>query len=125
MRVTQKRLEGMVEELNKTMGLPSAWTKADKGSKSNPGSFVLDAAYGGYRLSIITTTSGGENDVSGFLTARELYNYLLGTAMASGLLERKIAEVKEYAEGEEDRNARRRAAQELAIAAITQPKFPG
>lgn len=110
MRITQKTLERMVEDLNKNAGLPSAWTKTEDGPKANPGSFVLDAACGGYRLAMISTFGGGENDVSGYCTARELYNFIIGMSTGADL-QRRSRMAKEYAEGEEDRDARRRAAQ--------------
>lgn len=114
MRVTQKRLEGMVEELNKAMGLPTAWTKTANGPQSNPGSLVLDTAYGGYRLAMISTYGGGEKDISGFCTARELYNFILGLDRYRHL-QQEVAAAKAHAEGEEERDARRRAAQEALI----------
>ncbi len=116
MRVTQKRLEGMVEQLNKDAGLPGAWTKLPEGGmKSNPGSLLLDSAFGGYRLAMISTSGGGEKDISGFCTARELYNFILGLSTGTDL-QREITAAKAHAEGEEERDAKRRAAQADFIA---------
>lgn len=102
MRITQKVLDAMVEDLNKEVNLPGAWTKTDDGGiKANPGSFTLGAVYGGYRLEMITTYGGGTCDVSGFLTARELYNYIKGMHLGHDIAA-QIKGVKEAAVSEEE-----------------------
>ncbi len=45
--------------------------------QSNTGTFVLDCAYGGYRLGRICNEGGGEHDLTARGTARETY-YAIG-----------------------------------------------
>ena len=84
-RITKKQLSQIVDALNVTLGQPTeAWSRqADGTLKSAPGVYVIDAAYGGYRLGRIVNTSGGQSDVSDRGTARELYTYVL--AMLAGI----------------------------------------
>ena len=73
-RITIKTLRKMVDNLNVSLGLPTeVWTpRADgRGSQAYVGCYVLDCAYGGYRLSQIVSGSGGERDITGRCGARE------------------------------------------------------
>jgi hypothetical protein len=57
------------------------WTKDEAGKlRANVGAFVLDGAYGGWKLARICSDGGGQSDVSsgGFVTKRELYDQLHG-----------------------------------------------
>lgn len=96
MRITHKNLDTMVDNLNTVLGLPTPWTKTADGLKANPGSFVLDAAYNGYRLALIINDAGGESDMSGFCTARELWQYLNGMMMGLDS-NRQVKWAKEFA----------------------------
>jgi len=84
-RVTKKTLRLAVARLNNEMGLPtSAWlTPIGSGLTANVGVFVLDSAYGGYRLGRIVTEGGGQSDISPRGTARETLNYI--QAMIKGI----------------------------------------
>jgi len=78
-RITKKHLEYRVKLLNELFGQRTeAWTKCLDGKyRANPGTFVLDCAYGGYRLSRICNEGGGEHDLTARGTARETY-YAIG-----------------------------------------------
>lgn len=72
MRVTQKMLESKVESLNQWLGFTNgAWVKKGDKFESVPGAYVLDCAYGGYRLCQIVGTGGGERDITGRASAKE------------------------------------------------------
>ncbi len=74
MRISKKDLETQVEILNEMTGHAlKAWEKADDGMKANVGTYVLDWAYGGVRLSQITGESGGQRDITGRATKTETY----------------------------------------------------
>jgi hypothetical protein len=70
MRIKWSDLCGMVERLNRCAGV-----------KKGVDEFMVDAAYGGYRLSQIS--GKGERDVSPRGTMRETYNF--AWAMAEGI----------------------------------------
>ena len=78
-RITKSQLEYRVKLLNELFGQRTeAWTRGLDGQYSaNPGTFVLDCAYGGYRLSRICNGSGGEHDLTARGAARETY-YAIG-----------------------------------------------
>jgi len=84
-RITKKTLRMAVANLNREMNLPtSAWlTPYGSGIKANVGVFVLDCAYGGYRLCRIASEGGGQSDISPRGTARETYEYIY--AMIAGI----------------------------------------
>lgn len=64
-RVTMKMLEAKIKSLNDWAGFPDgAWTNENGRFKANIGAYVLDAAYGGYRLCQITSDGGGERDLT-------------------------------------------------------------
>ena len=74
-RINKNQLLYRVKLLNALFGEDEdAWTKgADGQFKANSGTFVLDCAYGGYRLSRICNDGGGERDLTPRATARETY----------------------------------------------------
>jgi hypothetical protein len=63
-------------------GFPTPERDANGGLQSNDGTFVLDWAYGGVRLSRMCA-GGGERDISGRGTVRECYTYI--SAMLAGI----------------------------------------
>jgi hypothetical protein len=75
-RITKNRLRGIVSRLNEQFGQPvDAWTRDESGNlRATPGVFVLDCAYGGYRLSRVISEGGGERDITPRGTARETYD---------------------------------------------------
>jgi len=79
-RYTKKHLKVRIDRLNDLFGQSrEAWTEQPDGTfKSNAGTFVLDCAYGGYRLSRICNDGGGERDLTPRGTARETYDCCAG-----------------------------------------------
>jgi len=77
-RITKKTLHSRIDLLNDMFGYSrEAWTKnADGQYRANPNTYVLDCAYGGYRLSQLCNTGGGERDISPRGTARETYDWI-------------------------------------------------
>jgi len=75
-RITKKHLQHQIDNLNAMFGYSlQAYSKdADGKFKANPGTYVLDCAYGGYRLSQLCNESGGERDITPRGTARETYD---------------------------------------------------
>jgi len=68
-----KTLQQRVDMLNRMANLSdNIWHEG----KMVPGMFVLDAAYGGYRLCQIVTAGGGERDITGRAGARETYELI-------------------------------------------------
>jgi hypothetical protein len=90
-RITIKNLEGMVKAVNRVMGTPeTAYTRLSDGKLSaNVGHYLLDGAYGGWKLSQISNSNGGQRDISsgGYVSKKELYyqiySYLQGAEDAS------------------------------------------
>ena len=74
MRITQKTLETMVQDLNVSAKLQNYLT-----TKTGEGSYFLDMAYGGYKLCKYTTgTACKEISKDGFGTTTQLYSFLCG-----------------------------------------------
>lgn len=72
-RITMKRLQDRIDTLNRMANLSdNIWHEG----KMIPGMFVLDAAYGGYRLCQIVNQEGGEKDITGRAGARECYELI-------------------------------------------------
>lgn len=71
MRITAKELDVMVDRINRRNGIKDATYKT-------VGAFVIDHAYGGYRVCKIVNASGGQSDKSDRGTALETYNWLCG-----------------------------------------------
>jgi hypothetical protein len=85
MRINKKDLETQVEILNEMTGNAlKAWERTGDGLRANIGTYVLDWAYGGVRLSQITGESGGQRDITGRATKAETYWRIL--AFRNGLL---------------------------------------
>lgn len=78
-RITKKTLRRSVDMLNREMGFRTeAWlTPVGERPRAIVGIFVLDCAYGGYRLARIATEGGGQSDISPRGTARETHDYIM------------------------------------------------
>ena len=66
-RTTVKTLRTLVGRLNEISGNPTtAWVAREdgKGCRAVVGCYVLDCAYGGYRLCQIVGENGGERDIT-------------------------------------------------------------
>lgn len=65
-RTTIKTLRWLVDILNDQCGMPrSPWVRDEAGNnRSIEGCYVLDCAYGGYRLAQIVGTTGGERNIT-------------------------------------------------------------
>ncbi len=68
-RTTKATLRTLVDNLNDLVGAPrKAWTQdlrdAGLGNRSIEGCYVLDCAYGGYRLAVIVGETGGERNIT-------------------------------------------------------------
>lgn len=70
-RITEKHLDGAVNRLNLLHGM-------DKPKWGTVGMFVLDGAYGGWKLARLVSAGGGQDDISsgGFVSKRELWNQI-------------------------------------------------
>tara|TARA_R110000824_G_scaffold26185_2_gene90360 strand:+ start:85 stop:351 length:267 start_codon:yes stop_codon:yes gene_type:complete len=66
-RVTKKELYSLVEKINNKLEQP------------RNREYVLDIAYGGYKLGLIVNDGGGQSDIGYYRkTAREMYFFLEG-----------------------------------------------
>ncbi len=64
-RTTRITLRELVNRLNDMVGAPrQAWRLTADGNRSIEGVYVLDCAYGGYRLAVIVGESGGERNIT-------------------------------------------------------------
>ena len=74
-RITKQRLQDLLDRINQATGHKlEAWTQDETGrNRANVGTYVLDWAYGGVRLSQLTNEGGGERDITGRGTKRETY----------------------------------------------------
>ncbi len=71
-RTTIKTLRQLIDRLNEATGNPTqVWTTVDGRNRAHVGCYVLDAAYGGYRLCQIVSEGGGERDLTPRTGARE------------------------------------------------------
>ena len=78
MKVTLADLNRAIDMLNRRTGNPlEPYTRTGDTVKSNAGCFVLDGAYGGYKLSQIVE-GGGQRDVLrvGYKSKRDTYNLI-------------------------------------------------
>ena len=78
-RITISHLEGSIKRLNALTDSPETPYKTIKDEYvAQIGCFILDAAYGGWKLARIVNESGGQTDISsgGFVSKRELYNQI-------------------------------------------------
>lgn len=76
MRINQADLYNVLRRINDTTGnQQEAWTKQEDGTfKANPGTYVLDWAYGGVQLAQLVNDGGGERNITGRGTKRETYH---------------------------------------------------
>ena len=85
-RITKAMLTSRLDALNDALDLPREPYAAERDAngclQSNDGTFVLDWAYGGVRLSRMAA-GGGERDISGRGTVRECYTFI--NAMLAGI----------------------------------------
>jgi hypothetical protein len=67
MKITQKDLEAVLKRINSKAGFENP-------KYSTIGSFLLDGAYGGWKLAQYCNEHGGQRDItSGFIPKKELY----------------------------------------------------
>lgn len=88
-RITNKDLENVLSRINRIVGAKEeSWSKDSDGRyRANVGTYVLDYAYGGVRLSQLTSESGAERDITGRGTKKETYYRMY--AFIQGLEARK------------------------------------
>tara|TARA_R100000808_G_scaffold5801_2_gene17482 strand:- start:4551 stop:4832 length:282 start_codon:yes stop_codon:yes gene_type:complete len=72
-RITQSDLYAVLKRINE---LTNQEEKAYSNDTYNVGTYVLDWAYGGVRLGKITSSGGGQIDVTRRGTKREVYYYM-------------------------------------------------
>ena len=74
-RITLKHIQNVLDRINIATGNPTeGWTRQPDGTfKCNVGTYVLDQCYGGVRLAQLCSDGGGERDITGFGTKREVY----------------------------------------------------
>ena len=79
-RITKQQLQNLLDRINQATGHTlEPWTQDETGRpRANVGTYVLDWAYGGVRLSQLTNESGGERDITGLGTKRETYCRMQG-----------------------------------------------
>lgn len=84
-RITIKHLHVDAALLNHATGANlQPWEQDAQGQwRANVGTFIIDRAYGGFRLERIATEGGGVYDVSPRGSAREVHNFI--RAMLAGL----------------------------------------
>ena len=76
-RTTQAQLESLVDRINDIKGLKDV-------QYNTVGGYLLDGAYGGWKLVKVTNESGGQTDItSGYAPKKELYYQI--RAFLSGL----------------------------------------
>lgn len=90
-RITKKRLENAIENLNAVFGMDSEpYTQTPEGLRANEGVFVLDIAYGGYAVGRMSP-GGGQSCIINRGTARETWDciqsYMSGARMMHDTLE--------------------------------------
>lgn len=76
-RITDKRLQAVVDRINRTMGTPEApYVKQDDRYVAQIGNYHLSGAYGGKALHQMQTDGGGVRDVfgCGHVSKRDLYD---------------------------------------------------
>ena len=80
MRITKAMCQRQVEMLNTTLhGDEATHTQVDGRWRSIPERYVIDHAYGGYKLCRYCNEGGGEYEITHYrMTARELYYVLTG-----------------------------------------------
>jgi len=90
-RTTIKTLQHLVDRLNELTGNPvKVWSTINGQNRSHPGAYVLDAAYGGYRLCQLANDGGGERDITPRCSARECADQI--RAYMAGLITKATGE---------------------------------
>jgi len=90
-RTTKSQLESLVEEINARTGHElEPYDHSKPGCNPNAGTYLLDYAYGGVRLSQMSLRKGctGQSDITQRGTKTELYYQL--KAMLTGLEMQKV-----------------------------------
>ena len=79
-RISSTQLRPLIDALNVKTGHPKqVWTSTPGGSHSIVGCYVLDGAYGGWKVAQIANEHGGQHEVGhGYCTTRECYYMLRG-----------------------------------------------
>lgn len=105
-RITTDNLQNAIRYLNKTAGYHESGLAQDEDGRFRPvpGAYVLDAAYGGYRLNRYAI-SGGECHVTDRHTARATYDLILAytEGLEVGLRKGSRDAVSAFARAEEAR----------------------
>ena len=80
MRITKTMCQVQVDYLNRTIfGDAETHHQVDGRWRSIPERYIIDHAYGGYRLCRYVTDGGGVMDITNYrMTARELYYVITG-----------------------------------------------
>ncbi len=93
-RITKATLQKRLDLLNDVFGYDREPYRRDtQGNvKGNHGTFIIDSAYGGHRLSQMSCSSGGtgERDLSPRGTARETYDIVNAWIDAGEQMKRKM-----------------------------------
>ena len=93
-RITKAMLQKRLDILNDVFGYDcEPYVRDEQGNiKGNYGTFIIDSAYGGYRLSQMSCSSGGtgERDLSPRGTARETYDIINAWINAGEQMKRKM-----------------------------------
>ncbi len=96
-RITKAMLQKRLDILNDVFGYdrePYSYEipEEKKGIKGNQGTFIIDSAYGGHRLSQMSCAWGGtgERDLSPRGTARETYDIVNAWIDAGEQMKRKL-----------------------------------
>lgn len=91
-RITKKTLYAQIDYLNQMLGhRTKAYTRGLDGKVyANVGTYVLDCAYGGYRLGQICSKGGGQRDITARGSASETY-YAIRAFMAGVEAAREVA----------------------------------
>jgi len=93
-RITKAMLQKRLDTLNDVFGYDREpyYRDAQGNIKGNHGTFIIDKAYGGYRLSQTACSNGGtgERDLSPRGTARETYDIINAWIDAGEQMKRKM-----------------------------------
>ncbi len=96
-RITKAMLQKRLDILNDVFGYdrepyPYEIPEEKKGIKGNHGTFIIDSAYGGHRLSQMACAWGGtgERDLSPRGTARETYDIINAWVDAAEQMKHKM-----------------------------------
>lgn len=94
-RITRKKLEKLVENLNYITGSPLEYGYRDDEGKfhANAGHYCIGGAYGGYKLERVANEGGGITNplYMGYVSARECYDLI--NAYKAGIYDAKTKRV--------------------------------